>query len=79
MERARSEGISLPSMGAREWELAAAWLYVVRMLGLGGGSALDRCQGLNRLVGTARRAGGLCEQHREPSFVRIPFQTAAAL
>lgn len=28
MERARSEGISLPSMGAREWELPAAWLNV---------------------------------------------------
>lgn len=35
VERARSEGISLPSMGAREQELAGAWLCTVRMLGLG--------------------------------------------
>lgn len=56
VERARSEGISLPSMAAREQELAGAWLCAVGMLGLGGGSALGRCQGLNRLVGTARRA-----------------------
>lgn len=66
-------------MGAREWELAAARLYVVGMLRLGGGSALGWCQDLNRLVGTARRAGGLCEQHSGPNFVRISFQTAAAL
>lgn len=51
----------------------------VGMLCLGGGSALVWCQGLNRLVGTARRTGGLCEQHGGPSFVRIPFQMAAAL
>lgn len=59
VERARSEGISLPSTGAREWELAGAWVSTLGVLGLGGGSALGWCQGLNRLVGTARRVGGL--------------------
>lgn len=56
VERARSEGISLPGTGAGERKPAGARLYGVGMLGPGGCGCSSWCQGLNSLSGAARRA-----------------------
>lgn len=82
MERESSEGISLPVAGAGERELAGARLYVVGMPGPGGCGCSGRCQGLNRLVGAARRgvraASGtqLCEDPFSEGGSAVKLNTA---